>query len=123
MKTSLTNTPRLLRLIEEARLDGLIASAPHNVRYLTGYHNSLDLPMREWMSRPGASEHHVGAALAVSSTEGNPALIVGPGFAGDGALADNVDLRIVGALMTEARPPALELPPSVARLDCARRYE
>ena len=91
--------------MRDAGVEALVAAAPHNVRYLTGYHCSLEAPTREWMVRPGASELPAGPSLAVFSAHG-AALIAGPGFAVDAVTAQADDVRIVGSLIFDERHSA-----------------
>ena len=118
----LANRPRILEFMRHATVDALVASAPHNVRYLTGYHNAFDVSMREWMSRPGGSDHPAGAGLAIYSLEHGPGLVIGPGFACDAAGTAVEDLRIIGALTAERSPGRERLAPELEQVHDARRY-
>jgi Xaa-Pro dipeptidase len=62
-------------------LDGLVATSPVNVRYITGYSCWLDEIFQRYMVSPGGSDERVMISLALLPADGEPVLVVDSLFA------------------------------------------
>ncbi|MDO8189448.1 M24 family metallopeptidase [Conexibacter sp. JD483] len=95
--TQLLHLDRARRLMDEARLDALVATTPVNVRYLSGVHSWLDPLMRERMVVAGGGEQLAIAACVVLPREGEPALVLHGGLAANALASWIEDVRLYGA--------------------------
>ena len=69
------NAPRAAAYMQRCGLDGLIATAPVNITYFTGYYCWLDGQFKEYMIDPGGSGDLL-PAFALYRPEGRPGLTV-----------------------------------------------
>lgn len=92
----LLNRPRALAYLDGCGLDGLVATSPVNVRYLSDFHCWLAPQFREYMVLPGASSRLIQQNFALLPREGEPALVVEPYFAIDAVETWIADVRVAG---------------------------
>lgn len=76
-----------------------MATAPHEVTYLTGYRCWYEPLMLDWMARPGGTDERLMYSAAIVSADGRVILIAGAVFAPDAldAYAD-VELCLYGSV-------------------------
>jgi Xaa-Pro dipeptidase len=67
--------------MRDCGLDGLVATSPVNVRYITGYSCWLDEIFQRYMVSPGGSDERVMISLALLPADGEPVLVVDSLFA------------------------------------------
>lgn len=74
----LLNKARAIQFLQQCGIDGVIATSPRHVTYLTDYSYWLDGLMRRYMSRPGASSDLALENYALLAADGYGALVVPP---------------------------------------------
>ncbi len=117
----LTNLPRAMRFMDDAKLDAIVGCSQPNVYYLSGYRCWIEPLLREWMLRPGGTSRAFQPSFAILPREGRPSLVVSAGFAAD-ALAGWVDdVRIWGPLGYDETLSGLRLERRLERLHEAQR--
>lgn len=99
----LLNRPRAREYLEDCVLDGLVATSPVNVTYLSDFHCWLAPQFREYMVLPGASSRLIQQNFALLPRDGEPALVVEPYFAVDALETWIADVRIAGGADFEDR--------------------
>ena len=110
----LFNRSRAIDYMREYGLDALVATSTVNITYFTDYFCWIDPLFKEYMMVPGASSN-LGQAFAVFPLEGEPALVVNPGFAVNAAELWVRDLHIFGSAGLDDSLPSPELPEAVRR--------
>ena len=110
----LFNRSRAIDYMREYGLDALVATSTVNITYFTDYFCWIDPLFKEYMMVPGASSN-LGQAYAVFPLEGEPALVVNPGFAVNAAELWVRDLHIFGSAGLDDSLPSPELPEAVRR--------
>ena len=78
-RRALMNRRRLTDAMAQAGLDGLIASSPVNVAYLSGYRCLLEPLFRGYMVTPGAGDGHPLRSFCVVTADGSVALVIDAG--------------------------------------------
>ncbi len=96
-KGRLLNAPRLRALLEEARLDAIIAASPANVLYLSGYDSTFESHLEEWMFLPGGSDERAQESFAIVTRAARVTLIVGSGVVPGALEAAADEVRAFGA--------------------------
>jgi Xaa-Pro aminopeptidase len=92
----LLNRGRAHDYMQGCGLDGIVATSPVNVRYLSDFYCWLAPLFREYMVSPGGSSRLIQQNFALLPLNGDPALVVEPYFAIDAALSWVTDIRIAG---------------------------
>jgi Xaa-Pro aminopeptidase len=99
----LLNRSRAREYLEGCGLDGLVATSPVNVTYVSDFHCWLAPQFREYMVLPGASSRLIQQNFALLPRDGAPALVVEPYFAADALETWIADVRIAGGADFEDR--------------------
>jgi Xaa-Pro aminopeptidase len=102
----LLNLGRAREYQEGCGLDGVVATSPVNVTYLSDFHCWLAPQFREYMVLPGASSRLIQQNFALLPRDGEPALVVEPYFAADALETWVEDVRIAGGADFEDRAEA-----------------
>ncbi|HEY2439246.1 MAG TPA: Xaa-Pro peptidase family protein [Solirubrobacteraceae bacterium] len=97
-------------------LDGLIATSPVNVTYVSDFRCWLAPQFREYMVVPGASTRLIQQNFALLPQEAEPALVVEPYFAVDAVDSWIADVRVAGGADYEDSGPDLDAPSRVVDL-------
>lgn len=80
----------------EAGLDAIVATAPANVTYFTGFHSWADAALKQYMVEPGASADPASLRFAVLTPGSATAIVLDPFSAVNAADLDDVELRLAG---------------------------
>ena len=105
------NLDRLRTLMAGSILDVLVATAPPNVAYLTGYRCWCESQLRGWMVQPGGGEDPVLQSAAIVTADGRVTLVAGVGFALNALDARNsVELCLYGVASHEETETVWSLP-------------
>ena len=104
------NQERARDYMRQCDLDVLIATSPVNITYFSGYFCWLDPTIKGYMVSPGAPSRLALPAYAVFPLEGEPALILNPLFAINGADLWVRDIRIFGDYRVDDTLAPEELP-------------
>lgn len=106
-------TPRLFNpawvntLLDEARLDAVVAASPEHVFLLSGHATWLERQMRSWMARPDGTDA-AAAGFAILSRDGRVGLVVSPVTQAEGHLS-SADLVRPYERTTDGSGPARAL--------------
>ena len=110
------NQARARTFMRECGLDALIAVSHLNITYFTGYFCWLDPTIRGYMLQPGAPASLALPGYAVFTLEGEPALVLNPLFAVNGADLWVRDLHVFGASGVDDTLTSGELPDNYRRI-------
>jgi Xaa-Pro dipeptidase len=110
------NQARARIFMRECGLDALIAASHLNITYFTGYFCWLDPTIRGYMLQPGAPASLALPGYAVFPLEGEPALVLNPLFAVNGADLWVRDLHVFGASGVDESLTSDELPQNYRRI-------
>ncbi len=110
------NQARARTFMRECGLDALIATSHLNITYFTGYFCWLDPTIRGFMLQPGAPASLALPGYAVFPLEGEPALVLNPLFAVNGADLWVRDLHVFGASGVDDTLTSNELPGNYRRI-------
>jgi Xaa-Pro aminopeptidase len=91
------NRARALAYLGRCQLDGIVATTPVDVGYLTGWWCWLDPLARAWMFDPTAASARGMPVYAVFDGAGDVALVVPAGLAANALELDGVELHVYGA--------------------------
>ena len=110
------NQARARAFMRECGLDALIATSHVNITYFTGYFCWLDPTIRGYMLQPGAPSSLALPGYAVFPLEGEPALVLNPLFAINGADLWVRDIHIFGDSGADQTLTSTELPDNYLRI-------
>ena len=110
------NQERARTFMRECGLDALIAASHLNITYFTGYFCWLDPTIRGYMLQPGGPSSLALPGYAVFPLEGEPALVLNPLFAVNGADLWVRELHVFGASGVDDTLTSGELPDNYRRI-------
>ena len=116
MRPVLTNVERARAYMRDAGIDAVIAGAPTNVRYLSGYSCWLEPLFKEFMVEPGGSGAIAQRSYCLYPFEGDPCLVVEPLWAVDALGTWVEDVRTPSLADAAAATPDLHLPRDIERI-------
>jgi Xaa-Pro dipeptidase len=111
----LFNRKRALEFMRQCKLDALVATSPVNITYFTGYFCWLDSLTKCYMMQPGGPSTLLLPGFAVFPSEHEPAAVLLPAFAVNGADMWVRDIRVFGSSGFDLTLNGNKLPQEYAR--------